>query len=321
MPKKAPQTRKDAPKRKPAPSPEPKATKRAAAKPKQPAAKPSRQAASKPDAKQPVAKQKQAPTRNRRTERARSSVQGEARPPEGEPREHVDPPATPWPGRTAFAGEPDKSFRFTKPRRDRFIMLLKSTLPIDRVCERIGCSEDTPRDWRKAGHAALAARERGETLDARAEEQAEFATQMDDALTSLETELITRVQEGARRDWRAAAWRLSVMRPETYSERYQASKLKVDSEKAITEQEERGKRLAADILEEKLAAVREAKKDGGQILVIGDMDLIEHLARATDLPDTVNADDLMRYLADNGFRMLEVRDLGGVDPMKSTHKD
>lgn len=223
--------------------------------------------------------------------------------------EYVDPPARPDPRRTFYADDPDKSFRFTPERRARFLTLIRATMPLERVCERIACSPETPDLWMKAGKAAIAARERGETLDARAEEQAAFAAEYADALTERETILLQAVHKGARDDWRAAAWRLACLRPQEYSERYKTKIAELDASLAIRTAEQQGKELSAAILREKLEGIREARKAGGQVLVIGADDLVAAIIRAEDLPLDFR-ERFVAWITATGFKFVEARDLG-----------
>lgn len=211
--------------------------------------------------------------------------------------------------RTAFAGEPDKEFRFTEDRRKRLLLLLRSTMPLRRACERIGCDDKTPSRWRAAGHAAIAAQERGEVLDALAVEQAAFAVQYDEALTESETHMIAMVQRGAAKDWRAAAWRLSCLRPEDYSERFQARKLEIEADAPLRAADLAAKQAAAVLIGEKIEAIREVRRSGGQVLVVGAEDLVAALVAAEELPADLRS-RVSEWIAERGFRLLEARDLG-----------
>lgn len=252
----------------------------------------------------PASGKRAKPAPLRPTKRSGSRARAEAPP-------SVEPPEKPDSRRTTYADDPDKSFRFTRERRAAFLLLLRAMVPHARACELVACAEETPRDWHRAGRLLIDAMEQGppSVLDARQREQVEFARQYEDALTLAEANLVGRVQAGAVHDWKAAAWLLSVKKPADYSERWKVRKLQVDADEPVREAERRAKGLQGDLLEEKLTTMREIRKNGGQILVVGADDLIAALVTADDLPPEVR-DPLLVWLNEKGFRFVEARDLG-----------
>lgn len=215
--------------------------------------------------------------------------------------------------RTTFAGQPDKSFRFTPERRKEFLLLIRATTPINVACDSIGCSEDTPRDWEAAGLRAIEARDRGEVLDDRAEEQAAFALEYRQALAKAEVNLIGHVHVGAKRDWKAAAWLAATRWPDRYSEKAAVARIKVNADNPVRDADRKGKELNNEILAERLDAIRDAKKNGGKVLVIGGEDVVMAFAEAEDVPQEIRS-AFIDWLNTEGFKFLGARDLGSETP-------
>ena len=214
--------------------------------------------------------------------------------------------------RTTYADHPEKRFRFDGDRRARFLLHVRSGAGIDHACARVGCGTETPYLWDAAGKEALAKFLAGGVLTEREQEQADFHELFRNAQNEVETRLIGAIITQANQDWRAADRMLVMRNPKRYSEKYAVRMAELELTADTRKAEQLGKEIANDLMREKLEAMREVRKNGGQLLVIGGEDVIAALVSANDLPEELRT-RVGEWLNEKGFRFLEVRDLG-VEP-------
>lgn len=109
-------------------------------------------------------------------------------------------------------------------RKKKLFEALKRGATIAVACQSAGVSDRTVSEWIR----------RGEGRDRRksTKEYAEFAVQVQKAIADSEMALLTKVQQGARNDWRAASWILE----RRFSERWASTqKVEVRVQEQMTE--------------------------------------------------------------------------------------